>query len=254
MASIPSYVSMSQKVGGDDSNIQYDSLLSSHDAKRRYSERPPADALEAKHREKLFQLARKGALSDSDLRLEQWLLEKKGGRLIPPRKSSRAHSHQGVGLLAPQLTRSSSKRSTKSSLAAINSSFSDPRRRSSENPSHYRPSKTVLSDFEAAEILEAVLDAQKENYAGSPPPEKERRRIVIIVSVFALLLTFLAAGMVGITFGLSPILEEFHGYPTLNGSVFMMNVSTNLNYSPSLVDLNDENNILTDDSNKTNIN
>ncbi|QQP52110.1 Uncharacterized protein FKW44_004135, partial [Caligus rogercresseyi] len=120
VASIPSYVSSSTRVGCDDSSIEYDSLLSTQDVKRRYSERPPADALESKHREKLFQLARKGVLTDSDLRLEQWLLDKKSGRLIHGRRTSRAQSHQGVGLLAPTLTRSESRRSTKSSLAAIN--------------------------------------------------------------------------------------------------------------------------------------
>ena len=41
-----------------------------------------------------------------------------------------------------------------------------------------------------------------------PPSEKERKNMVIVVSCVGLLITVLAATMVGITLGLSHLLEE----------------------------------------------
>ena len=41
-----------------------------------------------------------------------------------------------------------------------------------------------------------------------PPSEKERKNMVIVVSCVGLLITILAATMVGITLGLSHLLEE----------------------------------------------
>ncbi|XP_071745101.1 uncharacterized protein [Lepeophtheirus salmonis] len=107
------------------------------------------------------------------------------------------------------------------------------------------PSTSIFSDKNNGEL----------NVGSETTREIQRASVVIgfIASVFF----FLCITLVGMALYYTPELDKLangKGYPTLNGSVFMMNVSTNLNYSPSLVDLNDENNILTDDSNKTNIN
>ena len=40
------------------------------------------------------------------------------------------------------------------------------------------------------------------------PPEKERRRLVLVVSCVGLTMTFMAAIMVGITLGLSHMMEN----------------------------------------------
>ena len=40
------------------------------------------------------------------------------------------------------------------------------------------------------------------------PPEKERKRLVLVISCIGLTMTFMAAVMVGITLGLSHVIEE----------------------------------------------
>ena len=49
-----------------------------------------------------------------------------------------------------------------------------------------------------------------------PPTEKERRSMVIVVSSVGLVITLLAATMVGITLGLSHMFEESEPFPDQN--------------------------------------
>ena len=60
------------------------------------------------------------------------------------------------------------------------------------------------------------LDDDEDAVNCEPPSEKERRNMVIVVSCVGLVITILAATMVGITLGLSHMIEEPDVFPGRN--------------------------------------
>ena len=60
------------------------------------------------------------------------------------------------------------------------------------------------------------LDDDEDALNCDPPSEKERKNIVIVVSCVGLVITILAATMVGITLGLSHMFEEPDVFPGQN--------------------------------------
>lgn len=67
----------------------------------------------------------------------------------------------------------------------------------------------ATGDLEAvAEILKGDKESDPEDDDFVMPPEKERKRIVLVISCLGLTMTFMAAIMVGITLGLSQVIEE----------------------------------------------
>ena len=58
-----------------------------------------------------------------------------------------------------------------------------------------------------------LIDDDDDVVNRDPPSEKERRNMVIVVSCVGLVITVLAATMVGITLGLSHMLEEPDVFP-----------------------------------------
>ena len=92
-------------------------------------------------------------------------------------------------------------------------------RRSSVYPAVYpttsrRCSQAVAAyaatgDLEAvAEILKGDKDPDPDEEDFVMPPEKERKKLVLLISCIGLTMTFMAAIMVGITLGLSHVIEE----------------------------------------------
>jgi hypothetical protein len=92
-------------------------------------------------------------------------------------------------------------------------------RRSSVYPAVYpttsrRCSQAVAAyaatgDLEAvAEILKGDKDTDPDEEDFVMPPEKERKKMVLLISCIGLTMTFMAAIMVGITLGLSHVIEE----------------------------------------------
>ena len=89
-------------------------------------------------------------------------------------------------------------------------------RRSSVYPTTSRRCSEAVAEFAAtgdleavAEILKAGKDSPEDDDEGfAMPPEKERRRLVLVVSCVGLTMTFMAAIMVGITLGLSHMMEN----------------------------------------------
>ena len=61
----------------------------------------------------------------------------------------------------------------------------------------------------AAALLTDLQDRTCDDPEGSqaPPPEKERRRMAVVVSCVALIISILAVALVGITFGLSHMMD-----------------------------------------------
>ena len=67
----------------------------------------------------------------------------------------------------------------------------------------------ATGDIEAAAaILRGDKDDVEDDDGDVTPPEKERRRMAIVVSCVAVAITILAAAMVGVTLGLSHVMDE----------------------------------------------
>ena len=67
----------------------------------------------------------------------------------------------------------------------------------------------ATGDLEAvAEILKGDKDTDPDEEDFVMPPEKERKKMVLLISCIGLTMTFMAAIMVGITLGLSHVIEE----------------------------------------------
>jgi len=92
-------------------------------------------------------------------------------------------------------------------------------RRSSVYPAVYpttsRRCSQAVAAYHATGDLEAVADILKGDKDPDPdeedfvmPPEKERKKLVLLISCIGLTMTFMAAIMVGITLGLSHVIEE----------------------------------------------
>ena len=89
-------------------------------------------------------------------------------------------------------------------------------RRSSVYPTTSRRCSEAVAEFAATGDLEAVAEILKvgkdspgdDDEGFAMPPEKERRRLVLVVSCVGLTMTFMAAIMVGITLGLSHMMEN----------------------------------------------
>ena len=144
-------------------------------------------------------------------------------------RAERAHS---IGLVIPTyagLHRSGSKRSNHSSSLTYDPRIAgQPRGGSTNNRSRSGSSARyiVSEDLDSTRAdLEAAAEALRSEFGVNsgvlrdmddeldvdmkPPPEKERRRIALIVSCVALAITFFAASLVGLTLGLSHLLEGF---------------------------------------------
>lgn len=88
-------------------------------------------------------------------------------------------------------------------------------RRSSVYPTTSRRCSEAVAAYAATGDLEAVAEILRGDKESDPeeddfvmPPEKERKRMVLVISCIGLTMTFMAAIMVGITLGLSHIIEE----------------------------------------------
>ncbi|XP_059080363.1 uncharacterized protein LOC131878409 isoform X1 [Tigriopus californicus] len=247
----------------DDEYIQYNSLMSSSDYKRRFSEMLNAqDVIAANRLEKVYQQYRRQAhaASDDTMRaasdkLDEWMMHRDIKRrrscavgdfatqtsarsktpfLMPQGRISRAHSQAGTGLDIPNsatlnefLRRNSSRRSTRSAKCYPGGTRS--RRESvfpgggggglGANNNHSKRNGYNNTDVElAAERLKAELAVEAglipltpvDDDDFAPPSEKERQRIVLIVSCVALAITVLAASLVGLSLGMSHMLEELN--------------------------------------------
>lgn len=249
----------------DDEYIQYNSLMSPSDYKRRFSEMVNAqDVIAANRLEKVYQQYRRQAhaASDDTMRaasdkLDEWMMHRDikrrrscavgdfatqtGARsktpyLTPQGKISRAHSQVGTGLDIPNsatlneflIRRNSSRRSTRSAKCYPGGTRS--RRESvlpggggsgygANNNHSKRNGSYNNTDVElAAERLKAELAVEAgllpltpvDDDDFAPPSEKERQRIVLIVSCVALAITVLAASLVGLSLGMSHMLEELN--------------------------------------------
>ena len=74
-------------------------------------------------------------------------------------------------------------------------------------------------DLEAAAALLTDLAGAGDDEMGSqaPPPEKERKRMAVIVSCVALVISILAVAMVGVTLGLSHMMDAEVGGHDISG-------------------------------------
>ena len=103
-----------------------------------------------------------------------------------------------------------------------NSRSNGSRRRSSGGsgkpyPTTSRRCSEAVATYAATGDIEAAAailrgdkdDVEEDDFGGDvTPPEKERRRMAIVVSCVAVAITILAAAMVGVTLGLSHMMDE----------------------------------------------
>ena len=128
--------------------------------------------------------------------------------MLPSPRIQRAHSHQGTELMQrrPSNYHDSSIASLKGSSGS-GKLYPTTSRRCSEAVAAY----AMTGDLEAAaQLLKSDRDLDDDTDTQAPP-EKERRRMAVVVSCVALLITILAAAMVGLTLGLSHVMDEMSG-------------------------------------------
>ena len=124
----------------------------------------------------------------------------------------RAMSHQGTEILNPPNPPMRQKRcdsrsigSRRKSSAGSGKPYPTTSRRCSEAVATY----AATGDFEAAAAILRNDDKDDDDDDDDvAPPEKERRRMAIVVSCVAVAITILAAAMVGVTLGLSHMMDE----------------------------------------------
>ena len=150
----------------------------------------------------------------------------------PPSRTERAHSYAiAVPSSELHLARAGSKRSTKSARVCCDNTKEVSRKTHSasslqkQHKEHLRPTRSydhrgdietaaaILREEEARQMLrrQSRILQEKNGLVASedvPPPEKERKRAVLIVSCVALAITIFAASLVGLTLGLSHLLED----------------------------------------------
>merc|ERR1712008_322643 len=125
-------------------------------------------------------------------------------------RMQRAYSQEGEAPIVLQPLTSPHGGDTNSGQSSRGSSvypavYPSTRRRCSQAVAAY----AATGDLEAvAEILKGDKDNDPDEDDFVMPPEKERKKMVLLISCIRLTMTFMAAIMVGITLGLSHVIEE----------------------------------------------